>query len=587
MILPTTLSKFIWFFIKKNKKLFIVMQLLLLGWPIKNTLWPYLFKLFVDQITRYSGSKINMWHDFSTILLAWLFFWIGIEIMNRGHGVIAAKLYPKFEANIRIAMFECINNKSQDFFICSFAGNIVNKIADLVNGCTNLVVMMTAIFIPVSLAIIISLTMFVTINYMFAALLALWMILHFGICFFYLKHCITKSQTHGHSRSKLMGNIVDVITNIINVKLFVKQQYEYNNISISQQEEQEKHIAVLLALEKVKIKLGILSVLLLGIGMTWCILYCWQRNLITVAEVILIFNITWNIQLLSWIASQELPKFFKEIGICLQALTIIQPENSVLVNPIINTLKLAKGEIKFEEVTFCYENQERKLFDKFSITIHGGSKVGVVGFSGSGKSSFINIITRVFPVNSGKIYLDDIDISTVSIDELRKKIAVIPQEPILFHRSIMENIKYGNIQATDTEIIDAAKLAYCHDFICALPQGYNTIVGERGLKLSGGEKQRIAIARALLKNAPILILDEATSALDVITEKAIKSNLDLLAETRTIIIISHRFATFSNLDRIISLKDGKILEDKKTDELFNCQQEDYTAMLQLQANSLV
>lgn len=579
------LFKFIWRFVKKRKASFIFIQLLLFAWPIKSTVWPYLFKLFIDKITRYPTIKSNIWSDFSSILLSWIFFWVLIEMMNRGHGVVGSKLYPKFEADIRMFMFSSISTHPYSFFVANLAGSISNKMNDLISSSTNVVMMITTTFIPVSLAIIVSFFIFSFINYIFVLLLSIWIILHFGICFINIKKCMDIANKHAHSRSQLVGHIVDVITNIINVKLFSKQQYEYRNIWLIQKEEQERNIAVQMKLEKIRIMLGILSFFFLGIFMTWCVLYCWQRNILSVGDVVLIFSITGNIQLLTWIAGQELPKLFKELGICRQALSIINPEIHIHVKNNLQKFTIKKGEIKFENVTFCYEKGGIKLFDNLSVVISGKSKVGLVGFSGSGKSSFINLITRIIDVEYGKIYIDGIEINKVSADDLRNQIAVIPQEPVLFHRSIMENIRYGNIEATNEEVIYAAKLAHCHDFICNLPQNYSTLVGERGIKLSGGEKQRIAIARAILKNAPILILDEATSALDSVTEKSIHKSLDLLAKSRTIIIISHRVSTLRKIDRIIFFKNGKIIEDGSSEELLNLQNGNYAALFQSQSSS--
>jgi len=576
----TTLSKFIWYFVKQRKISFIVIQFLLLAWPIKNTIWPYLFKLFVDKITSYSLIKSSIWSDFAPILLSWITFWIVIEIMNRGHGMVGAKLYPKFEADVRMFLFSSISIRPHSFFVTNLAGSIANSISDVISSSINIVVMLITVFIPVSLAIIISFVIFASVNYQFATLLSIWIILHFGISFVNIKKCIDAADKHAHSRSQLVGNIVDVVTNIINVKLFSKQQYEYENILASQKDEQEKHTVIQMELEKIKIMLGTLSFFFLGIFMTWSVLYHWQQNILSVGDVVLIFSIMGNIQFLTWIAGQELPKLFKELGICQQALSIINPEIRIYEKGNSEKFTIKTGEIKFENVTFCYEKSGIKLFDNLSVVISGGSKVGLVGFSGSGKSSFINLITRVIDIDAGKIYIDGIEISKVSADDLRNQIAVIPQEPILFHRNIMDNIKYGNIKATEAEVIAAAKLAHCHNFVCDLPQGYNTLVGERGIKLSGGERQRIAIARAILKNAPILVLDEATSALDSVTEKYIHESLDFLAKSRTIIIISHRVSTLRKIDRIIFFKNGKIIEDGTSEELLNLQDGNYASLFQ-------
>ncbi|MCH2037959.1 MAG: ATP-binding cassette domain-containing protein, partial [Rickettsiales bacterium] len=199
--------------------------------------------------------------------------------------------------------------------------------------------------------------------------------------------------------------------------------------------------------------------------------------------------------------------------------------------------------------------------------IKAGEKVGLVGQSGAGKSTFVNLLLRYFDVESGMITIDGQDISQVTHESLRKYVGVIPQETILFHRSLIENIRYGRIDATDEEVIQAAKLAHCHEFITDTKYGYDTIVGERGIRLSGGQRQRIAIARAILKKAPILILDEATSALDSITERLIQESLTYPMNNSTTIAIAHRLSTLSGMDRIMVFKDGRINETGTHKEL--------------------
>ena len=195
------------------------------------------------------------------------------------------------------------------------------------------------------------------------------------------------------------------------------------------------------------------------------------------------------------------------------------------------------------------------------MIIPGGQKVGLVGFSGSGKTTFVNLIVRLFDLSSGVIKIDNQNIKEVTQSSLRENIGFIPQDPILFHRSLMENIRYGNVNASDDEVIQAAIKAHAHEFITLTKDGYHSLVGERGVKLSGGQRQRISIARAILKNAPILILDEATSALDSVTEAYIQDSLAILMQGKTVIIIAHRLSTLLEMDRILVFDQGKIVED--------------------------
>jgi ATP-binding cassette subfamily B protein len=228
-----------------------------------------------------------------------------------------------------------------------------------------------------------------------------------------------------------------------------------------------------------------------------------------------------------------------------------------------------KGEVVFDNVTYVYKNNHSKILENFSLTIPVGQKIAIVGSSGAGKTTFVRLLMRLFDVTSGRILIDGIDISKISQENLREHISFVPQDPVLFHRTLLENIRYGRRDANDDEVKEAAHLAHCDDFINNLPLGYDTYVGERGVKLSGGERQRVAIARAILKNSPILILDEATSALDSHSEGLIQDALHKLMEGKTTIVIAHRLSTIRQMDRIIVLDKGKVIEEGTHEELIN------------------
>jgi ATP-binding cassette subfamily B protein len=225
-----------------------------------------------------------------------------------------------------------------------------------------------------------------------------------------------------------------------------------------------------------------------------------------------------------------------------------------------------RGEVRFENVTFSYPGHH-SVFKNFNVTIPAGQKVGLVGLSGAGKTTFMNLMLRLYDLQAGKIFIDVQSIAEVTQKSLHENIAVIPQDASLFHRTLLENIRYGRLEATEEEVIAASKQAHCHEFIEQLDEKYASLVGERGIRLSGGQRQRIAIARALLKNAPILVLDEATSALDSATEKKIQESLALLMRDRTTIVIAHRLSTLAAMDRILVFQQGTIVEDGTIQEL--------------------
>jgi ATP-binding cassette subfamily B protein len=267
-----------------------------------------------------------------------------------------------------------------------------------------------------------------------------------------------------------------------------------------------------------------------------------------------------------WYMSYQLALFIRESSTIHEALTLISVKHEIKDAPDARVLHVKNATICFDQALFEYAKNIR-VFDGLTVEIPAGQKVGLVGFSGSGKSTFVNLILRLYDLTGGQIRIDGQNIAQVTQDSLRENIAMIPQDPSLFHRSLMENIRYGRLDASDEAVIEAAKLAHCHEFIQQLPEGYQALVGERGVKLSGGQRQRIAVARAILKNAPILILDEATSSLDSVTEKLIQESLKHLMHQKTTLIVAHRLSTLADMDRILVFHQGKIIEDGTQDAL--------------------
>jgi ATP-binding cassette subfamily B protein len=261
--------------------------------------------------------------------------------------------------------------------------------------------------------------------------------------------------------------------------------------------------------------------------------------------------------------------------------------DAIGAKPFARAAEGARGEIVFDKVGFAYQGQKQPIYDDFSLRIAPGEKVALVGASGSGKSTFVKLVQRLYDVQSGGVSIDGQDISLVTQESLRNAIALVPQEPILFHRSLAANIAYGKPEATHDEIVAAARKAYAHGFIEKLPQGYDTMVGERGIKLSGGERQRVAIARAILADAPILILDEATSSLDSVSEHYIQKALEELTRGRTTITIAHRLATIQSVDRILVFDNGRIVEQGTHGELLRREQSPYRVLFEMQALDLM
>ncbi len=286
----------------------------------------------------------------------------------------------------------------------------------------------------------------------------------------------------------------------------------------------------------------------------------YQHKQVTVGDFALILTLTMSLFQQLWHIANQIGEVYKQLGKCTQAMPLLSTPNEIVNADGASPLQCDHGGINFADVTFAYESGN-DVYQELCLQIPAGQKVGLVGFSGCGKSTLINLLTRQFDLHSGKISIDAQDISKVTLDSLREHISLIPQDPVLFHRSLRDNIRYGNLEATEEMVLHAAQQAHCHEFIASLPDGYDTLVGERGVKLSGGQRQRIAIARALLDSAPILVLDEATSSLDSVTEQKIQASLQCAFKNRTTIVVAHRLSTLLQMDRIIVIDKGQIIED--------------------------
>ncbi len=439
------------------------------------------------------------------------------------------------------------------------------------------------LFIPAALSCVLTLIIFSQINAFLALIVGIWIVVHFTLCGIFTLKCAHYSYLHGESRSTLVGKIVDSLTNNVVVNLFFRFRFEKDHIAHYQRQEQKANYLAQVYSAKMFTSLSV-AFLVEVFTLTGFIIFYWTHGKISAGEVVQSFYTIWNLSMIVWMVGDKAPEFFQSLGIAKQALAVMQHPQDLLDPPHAVELSIKRGEIVFENVSFCYG--EKKIFQNKNLRIGAGEKVGLVGYSGAGKSTFVNLILRFFSLEKGRILIDEQDIASVTLESLRGNIALIPQDPILFHRSLEDNIRYGRVEASKEEVIESAKLAHCDEFIKQCAKGYSTLVGERGTKLSGGEKQRIAIARAMLLKAPILILDEATSALDSVTEKYIQDSLDKLMANRTTIVVAHRLSTLSKMDRILVFDQGKIIEQGSHLELLN-KKGHYAHMWQMQAGGFL
>ena len=566
-IAPTkSLAGFIVFFLKKQWIKLIFIQLFWFAWSLDQTIFPLIFGKIVDGFANYSGDRSAAWATLKNPILFAIFFWIAIEVCFRLGGVLLAYFTPTLSKQVRMYMFSHMHEQSHSYFSSHFAGNIATKISDMVENMNHMLQLFFTLFIPVIAAVGIASFIFYRLNPFFSSLLLGWALIHMGISVAYAFRCARYSHIHAETRSQLNGRLVDSLTNYFAVKIFGNKRYERAYVGKLQKRELMQNKEQLIYIEKVRVVFGILTFLGPGIALNGYAYWSWVHHQISVGDIVLIFNTSWNIVMMLWWASIELPNFFRQVGICQQALSLLQDPIALVDAPHARDLEVKEGKIQFQKVHFRY-GKSAPLFSNKTVTLRPGEKVGLVGYSGSGKTTFVNLILRLFDLQSGHILIDGQDIAEVTQESLRKSITLIPQDPVLFHRTIRENIRYGRPEAHDEEVMEAAQKAHAHEFIMALPEGYDTMVGERGIKISGGQRQRIAIARAILKNAPILMLDEATSALDSTTESYIQESLSFLMQGKTTLVIAHRLSTLLDMDRILVFDKGRLVEDGTHDSL--------------------
>lgn len=565
MNLPHSTSHFIWHFVKKQWISFLAFVFIGIGWAVNDTFFPYFLKRIIDILQNYQGERATVYSALKTPLVLLVSFWVGMEILQRTSGIIAIYSAPRFRANIRAAVFHYVKSHSHEYFSNHFAGNIGKKLADLPQSCQTVMEIICFQFATAGIGTLIVLIMMWMTQPLFAVILLIWLTFHLGLTFLFLKRSHVLHALHSEAVSVLGGKIVDVLSNIMNVRLFARNRYESDYLRTFQDDEIKKEKKAKWNIEIMRIGLGI-SGLFLIFGMVFGLVYAWIHHRISLGDFTqVVMQAFWLLGWL-WFINYQLTMFTRELGTIHNALSLIRKGYDVVDIDNAVTIEVKRGEIRCEEMTFAY-HEKRPVFDHFNLVIPAGQKVGLVGFSGSGKSTFVNLLLRFYDLQSGCILIDGQNIHEVTQESLRANIAMIPQDPSLFHRTLMENIRYGRLDATDEEVIHASQLAHCHEFIEKLEAGYESLVGERGIKLSGGQRQRIAIARAILKDAPILILDEATSSLDSVTEKLIQESLHDLMKTRTTIVVAHRLSTLANMDRILVFHQGKLVEEGTKDEL--------------------
>ena len=460
-------------------------------------------------------------------------------------------------------MFNKFLTLSANFHADNFGGSLVSQTTKLHNSYIRL----ADTFVFQFYTLLISFIFILAVLHKRAPVFVL-ALMGFSIIYIVLTVILTRrvrelSTLEAQAHTKATGNLADAITNVLAIKSFSALKSETQRFDETTEDRRRKMMDVMwVSLRRDLFASSVTSSLLvMAVLVSVIVVVVYKANVATVF-LMMTYSVAIGDQLWEF-SSSTLRNYNRSIGDAQEAILTLQTKPEVEDPKKPEKLAIRKGGIVFRGVGFDHESggkNEDALFQDFNLKIRNGEKVGLVGHSGGGKTTLTKLILRFMDIDTGEILIDGQDISRITQDDLRSKITYVPQEPLLFHRSLMENIHYGDSNASDSAVFKVAKTAHAHEFITELPDKYETLVGERGVKLSGGQRQRVAIARAMLKDAPIILLDEATSALDSESEKLIQEGLWSLMKDKTAIVIAHRLSTIQRMDRIIVLENGSIVE---------------------------
>lgn len=572
---------FFWKYIKPYKWYYVVMLIPTVFSGFYPFAYNYSIKLLLDAL---AGQHQSL--NFQNLLVPILLFIganLGIEFIWRISHIAAWKSLPHVRKSFLLQAYDYVQHHSYQYFQNNFTGALTSKIKGILNGHDQL---WSELHHGIGLAvlkILINISFLMMVNAHLGIFLCIWSMLFFIIIFKLSKKLDRLAFAESESQHKMIAQIADKVMNIISIFAFAAHKRE---LKLLDKHVSHDFIPKQVALYKYDFKIQVIGGILYVIKLTFILLYTIYlktKGLISIGDFALVFGLTLTLTEDMWRAATSFQDVLREIGDLKSAFSILHEKQDNLDLPLAQSLRITSPIIEFKHVYFNYPSTE-VVFQDLNLTIAAGEKVGVVGHSGAGKSSLFNLLMRYFICPQGQILIDGQNVNLVTEESLRNHIAVIPQDTILFHRTLLENLRYGNPEATEKEVIEACKKAYIHDFIMSLPDKYQTYAGERGIKLSGGQRQRIAIARAVLKNAPILLLDEATSALDSQTEKLIQKSLNTLmgSKQQTVIAIAHRLSTLKNMDRIIVLDKGSIVEQGTHEQLVRTPASLYSKLWKLQ-----
>jgi ATP-binding cassette, subfamily B, bacterial len=523
----------------------------------------YAVKNLVDVLAAGQPSDLALWSAVG-LLLALV---AGDNLLWRLAGWVASYAFVAVGGDLRLDLFDHLSGHGSRYFADQFPGALAGRITTAANAAWSIENSLTWTTIPPAVAVVSSIIVLSVINWQITALLF--------VIVTALGAIIWRRAMRGHhlharfanQAATVTGDLTDIVSNMGLVRAFGASRREQARLWHKIEHEMSAQRESLRSLERLRVFHAV-SVFVVTAGVLIWAITLWQVGQVTTGGVVLTTSLGFTVLHASRdlaMALVEVVQHFAKLG---EAVTVLGLPHEIADAPDAKPLIHLGGSISFENIGFSYPDGERVL-ENFNLHIPAGQKLGLVGRTGAGKSTILALLQRLYEPSAGHVLIDEQDVAEVTQQSLRQSIAVVQQDISLFHRSVLENLRYGKPDATEEEVYCAAEMARCNEFICRLPQGFDTIIGERGLKLSGGERQRLAIARAFLRDAPIILLDEATSALDTDSEQLIQEALMHLVKGRTVIAIAHRLSTLNAFDRIVVLDRGRIVEDGAPAEILH------------------
>ncbi len=566
--METNFSRIFFYLWPHVKKHWLSFSLIFLGYGVgillDDILKPFLYKEIVDALVS-GGLKEEI---LERVLFLALIIASSIVVWNIGYRT-GDYAVTYFESKIMQELYDVTLGRllkhSYHFFTNNFSGSLVAKTKRLVKSFESFTdILSFQIWFSLLTTIGIVAVLF-TQTPIIALLFLVWSIFYILITFFFVKKKIQYDLPEAEADSAVTASLADTIQNIVNIKIFSSEKREGEKFELVTIEEERKRLKAWnfanFQNTVQALLMGVLQILILFLSIR-----LWYADKLSVGTIVLIQSYIFTLFSILWSLGRSITKAVKALTDMKEVVDIFDTEIDISNPAKPEKSKIKEGAILFDNVSFTYQGGVA-VFENFSLSIKPGERVGLVGHSGAGKSTITKLLLRFADVTKGSILIDGQKINSLTQNDLRSAISYVPQESILFHRTIRENIAYSKPEVTKEKVEEAAKKAHAHEFISKLPNGYETLVGERGVKLSGGERQRVAIARAMLKDSPILILDEATSSLDSVSEHYIQDAFGELMKGRTTIVIAHRLSTIRKMDRIVVLENGRIAEQGTHEEL--------------------